>query len=102
MIATPRAWLFAGMAGLIVSWSGLSWSQERYPGRLIRIVTAQGPGAATDVLARFLAEHLRRDLKAEFIVENKPGGGEKPLAWRLPAELASREADYEKPVIVPA
>jgi len=75
MIATPRAWLFAGMAGLIVSWSGLSWSQERYPGRLIRIVTAQGPGAATDVLARFLAEHLRRDLKAEFIVENKPGGG---------------------------
>jgi tripartite-type tricarboxylate transporter receptor subunit TctC len=65
----------AAMAALMVFWAGACESQDKYPSRLVRIVTAQGPGAATDVLARFLADQLRRDLKTDFIVENRAGGG---------------------------
>lgn len=75
MFLTRKTWLLTSMAALGLAWLGVSWAQDRYPSRLMRIVTAQGPGAATDVLARYLAEQLRRDLKAEVIVENKAGGG---------------------------
>lgn len=75
MFTMRKAWLIAGAALLALSWSGVSRSQDKYPNKLIRIVTAQGPGASTDVLARFLAEQLRRDLGTEIIVENKAGAG---------------------------
>jgi tripartite-type tricarboxylate transporter receptor subunit TctC len=32
-----------------------------------------GPGGATDIIARIVAQHLTTELKESFIVENKPG-----------------------------
>jgi tripartite-type tricarboxylate transporter receptor subunit TctC len=54
----------------------LSWSQEAYPGKPVRLVVALGPGSGADALARFLAaEPLRRELQTPIIVENRPGAG---------------------------
>jgi tripartite-type tricarboxylate transporter receptor subunit TctC len=75
MFVKRHAWQAAAIAVIACSVCAASWAQEKYPSRLMRIVTAQGPGAATDVLARFIAERLRRDFKTEIIVENKAGGG---------------------------
>jgi tripartite-type tricarboxylate transporter receptor subunit TctC len=72
---TRKTWPAAVAAAVAVALSGVSWSQDRYPSRMMRIVTALGPGTSTDVLARYLAEHLRRDL---------------PTSWRNPGRTATR------------
>lgn len=43
--------------------------------RTIRIVIGFPPGGVTDSLARIVAPHLERELKATVVVENKPGAG---------------------------
>jgi tripartite-type tricarboxylate transporter receptor subunit TctC len=45
-----------------------------YPSRLIKIVVPVPPGAATDTLARVLAQKLSAKLKTPVIVENRAGG----------------------------
>jgi len=54
---------------------GTATAQDKYPQRPVKIVVALGTGSATDIFARMLAESLRQDLKADFIVENKAGAG---------------------------
>ena len=44
-----------------------------YPNRPIRILIPYAPGGLTDVVARHYAEHLRKSLGQNIIVENKPG-----------------------------
>lgn len=51
----------------------LSFAQEPYPSRPVRIVIGFGPGSGTDLLARMVAEELRAAFNQPFIVENKPG-----------------------------
>ncbi len=46
-----------------------------YPTRTVSIVVPFVAGSATDVFARILADGLRNELNASFIVEAKPGGG---------------------------
>jgi tripartite-type tricarboxylate transporter receptor subunit TctC len=49
-------------------------AQDKFPSRPVKIVVAFGPGSATDVTARILAEHMRQFLGGQsVIVENKPG-----------------------------
>jgi tripartite-type tricarboxylate transporter receptor subunit TctC len=50
-------------------------AQEGYPVRPIKIIVAVGPGSAGDAVSRILGDFLRQDLKAEIVVENKPGAG---------------------------
>jgi len=50
-------------------------AQSDYPSRPVRIVVGFGPGSATDLTARVLAQRLSTTLGQSFIVENKPGGG---------------------------
>ena len=46
-----------------------------YPTRPVHFVVPYPPGGTTDVLARIIAQWLSEKLGQQFIVENKPGGG---------------------------
>jgi tripartite-type tricarboxylate transporter receptor subunit TctC len=46
-----------------------------YPTRTVKWVVPYPPGGTTDVLARIVAQWLSEKMGQQFIVENKPGGG---------------------------
>jgi tripartite-type tricarboxylate transporter receptor subunit TctC len=46
-----------------------------YPTRPVRWVVGYPPGGTTDVLARIMAQWLSEKMGEQFIIENKPGGG---------------------------
>jgi tripartite-type tricarboxylate transporter receptor subunit TctC len=48
-------------------------AQDAYPSRQITIVVPFSPGGATDVLARFIAEHLQAQWGQPVVVENRVG-----------------------------
>src|SRR5688572_30605744 len=48
-------------------------AQDAYPNKPIRILVPYGPGGLTDVVTRHYAEHLRKSLGQNILVENKPG-----------------------------
>ena len=66
--------LFAAFAGLMLASLG-SASALDYPTRPVRWVVPYPPGGTTDVLARISAQWLSEKLGQQFIIENKPGGG---------------------------
>jgi tripartite-type tricarboxylate transporter receptor subunit TctC len=49
---------------------------QPYPHRPIQLVIPMGPGAGTDLNGRFLAEELKKILKTEIFVVNKPGASQ--------------------------
>ncbi|AVS80879.1 twin-arginine translocation pathway signal [Paracidovorax avenae] len=67
--AVSAAWLAVCLApGVTQAQPGAEW-----PARPIRIVVPYPPGTGPDVMARLVSEGLARELKATFVVENKPG-----------------------------
>ena len=56
---------------LLVSAGGAG---AQYPERPIRLVVPQAAGSATDNVARLLAPELGRQIGANVVVENRPGG----------------------------
>ena len=48
-------------------------AQDNYPARPVKIIIGFGPGSGTDIIARFLAEELRKIFNQPFIVDNRPG-----------------------------
>lgn len=49
-------------------------SDQSWPTRSVRLILPFGPGTATDVTARFLAERLAVRWGKPVIIENRPGG----------------------------
>lgn len=48
-------------------------AKDSYPTRTVRILVPYGPGGATDIVARVVAQAMGKSLGQSFIVENKPG-----------------------------
>ena len=50
-------------------------SAQEWPSRTVTIVVPLAAGSASDIVARVVADQLSKQLKATFIVENRPGAG---------------------------
>src|ERR1700731_4297995 len=79
---------------LLVAFLGVFWlaataafADNAYPSRPITMVVPFGAGGALDLIARVLADGLRRELGQPVIVDNKPGASGL-LAMRLCAGAA--------------
>ncbi|MGE3295276.1 MAG: Bug family tripartite tricarboxylate transporter substrate binding protein [Geminicoccaceae bacterium] len=62
------------LAALLLSGTArLGSAQEKYPDRPIRIIVPAAAGIALDIVARVLADGLRKKYEHGVIVENRPG-----------------------------
>ena len=57
----------------LVSFAG--GASAEYPTHTVKLVVPYPPGGTTDVLARLITAWLSEHIGQQFIVENKPGGG---------------------------
>lgn len=72
MAGKLRAILRVGLCCATVSVAG--WANaETWPARPIKLIVPTGPGAATDVMARLIADDVSRALGQPMFVENMPG-----------------------------
>jgi tripartite-type tricarboxylate transporter receptor subunit TctC len=46
-----------------------------YPKKPVRIIVPYGPGGVGDLTMRLLADQLGKELKQQFVIENRPGAG---------------------------
>ncbi len=63
-----------------------------WPERNVNIVVPFGPGGGADILGRYLAEELARDLNGRFLVLNKPG-----LSGSLGVDFAAKQPPTATP-----
>src|SRR5262245_11546158 len=54
----------------------LAQASADYPAKPVRIVVGSAPGGGADFTARILAQKLSENLKSQFVVDNRPGGGD--------------------------
>jgi tripartite-type tricarboxylate transporter receptor subunit TctC len=60
------------LCGVLLS-SAVEANGQVWPARPVRLIVPTGPGAATDVMARLLADGVSRTLGQPMVVENMPG-----------------------------
>jgi tripartite-type tricarboxylate transporter receptor subunit TctC len=58
---------------ILLLFAGQAFAQE-WPARPVKFIVSQPPGTSPDIVARFLADRLSRQLGQSVIVENRPGG----------------------------
>ncbi len=75
--------LSAAMAAAAVAQGGV----QSYPSKPVRIMVAQAPGGASDLLIRLLAQKLTESLGQQFVIDNRPGAG-----GNIGAEIAAKAA----------
>jgi len=76
----------AGIAATAVGAQGAAFAQS-WPSKPMRIVIAQAPGSATDVISRVVANPLAESLGQPLVIDARPGAG-----GALGTEVAARSA----------
>lgn len=71
---------------LVMGWAAGAGAQV-WPTKPVRLIVGTGAGAATDLVARFMSEHVSRTLGQQLVVENVPGP-----SGIIGAQTASRAA----------
>src|SRR3954464_3303665 len=54
---------------------GTTAQAQTYPNKPIRILIAQAPGSATDVISRVIGNRLSENLGQPIVIEARPGAG---------------------------
>lgn len=67
-------WRALGIAFLVAGSSTPVWAQN-YPNRVIKLVVPYATGGGVDIVARSVAEGMRKVLGQTIVVENRPGAG---------------------------
>ncbi|MGP9814352.1 Bug family tripartite tricarboxylate transporter substrate binding protein [Rhodopseudomonas sp. NSM] len=70
-----RRTLLASAAALAATPILSARAADEWPTRLVRMISPYGAGGANDISLRIFNEFFERELKQQFIVENKPGAG---------------------------
>lgn len=52
-----------------------AYAKEAYPQKAVRIIVPYQAGQGTDIVARYVAEHLSQEFNQSFIIENIGGAG---------------------------
>jgi tripartite-type tricarboxylate transporter receptor subunit TctC len=65
--------LVAALAAALVP--TIAQTAAGYPKKPVRIIVPYGPGGVGDLTMRLLADQLGKDLKQQFVIENRPGAG---------------------------
>jgi len=76
--------VLASVAGLALSLAQPAYAQP-YPSKPIRVIIAQAPGSATDVVSRVISNKLAEGLGQQLVIDARPGAG-----GTLGTELAAR------------
>ncbi|MED5621932.1 Bug family tripartite tricarboxylate transporter substrate binding protein [Ideonella sp. BN130291] len=84
MPRSARRLALKSLVALSLLASAGAWAQ----GKTVKVLVGFAPGGGTDAIARTLAEHLKDELGATVIVENKPGAGGQLAAQALKAAPA--------------
>jgi len=71
-------------AGIV---AGAAANAADYPTKPVRIIVAQAPGGASDLLIRPVAQKLAEHLGQQFVIDNRPGAGA-----NIGAEIAAKAA----------
>ncbi|MEN9419714.1 MAG: hypothetical protein RI988_3335 [Pseudomonadota bacterium] len=85
------------MALAVASSLSTAWAQERS----IRLIVGFPPGGSIDIVSRVVAEKMKDDLKANILIDNKPGAGGRLAADLLKAAPADGSVIMVTPVVVP-
>jgi len=75
-----QKWIRRALAVIAACTAGAGFSEalaqaQKWPEKVVRIVTPFGPGGGTDIFARLLAQRLTEVYGQQFVVENRPGAG---------------------------
>lgn len=69
----PLAWTAALVVVAVAA--GSASAQSAYPSRQIAIVVGFSAGGSTDIVARLIAEEMRKTWGQPIVIDNKPGAG---------------------------
>jgi len=78
---------FVTLAAALVPAVVMAQADGGYPAKPIRIVVPSAPGGSTDILSRYLAQHLTETWRSQVVVENRSGA-----SGNIGMELAARSA----------
>ena len=65
---------YGAAAAAVAALPTILWAKG-YPSRPVRLIVASAPGTGPDMLARLLGQWLSERLGQQFVIENRPGGG---------------------------